>query len=141
MSNSGLKSSNKVIRAHPRKFIPLSIIEQSVSVNNAFSMENINETRSSSTNLQTNVVNAQASSQTTTTQPVFPTYRFLSLRRSPMTQTAQTNQLGRQLIEENIFCQDVLNTESNFVRTGTINLGHMDEVPPPYETIVNSIRI
>ena len=99
---------NRVIKTYPRK-----LFVSSSNVNDAFSMESVNETRIGS-NLER-----------IPSRGVFPTYRCLALTTSPSTQAhlQQLGALSRQLLDENGPADSCLN---------------LDEVPPAYETVVSS---
>jgi hypothetical protein len=92
-------------------------VTQSASVNNAFSIENINSQESS---------------------PVFPTYRCLALTTSPSTraQLQRLRNMSIRLLQENRFNEE---TTRALARVGTLQLNN-DEVPPSYETVIKSTQ-
>lgn len=114
------ESQNTIIRVktsrnlHKLHSMPLS---QSASINNAFSIETVNEEIPTA---------------------LFPTYRCLALSTSPSTRATlqRLSNLSKQLLQENRFNEE---TTSALVRVGTLNINN-DEIPPDYETVVKSTR-
>ena len=106
------EESQKIVRHTKLHTVPLN---QSASINNAFSIESINENSPSA---------------------IFPSYRCIALSTSPNTRATiqRLGHLSRQLLQENGYTDS---SNSNFVRVGTLNINN-DEVPPDYETAIRS---